>query len=61
MLLYYSFVTMTTLGYGDITPASGIARMLASLQAFAGQLYIAVLVARLVGLQIAAQSGDFGA
>jgi len=56
MSLYYSFVTMTTLGYGDITPAIGMARMLAALQAFVGQIYIAVLVARLVGLQIATAS-----
>ncbi len=56
MSLYYSFVTMTTLGYGDVTPAIGMARTLAALQAFTGQIYIAVLVARLVGLQIAMAS-----
>ncbi|GAG33134.1 unnamed protein product, partial [marine sediment metagenome] len=50
--IYYSFVTMSTLGYGDIVPASGSARMLAAVQAVMGQLYIAVLVARLVGLHI---------
>ena len=50
--LYYSFVTMTTLGYGDITPASPMARMLAAIEAVIGQVYLAVLVARLVGLQI---------
>ena len=50
--LYYSFVTMTTLGYGDIVPASPVARMCAVLQAVLGQLYLAVLVARLVGLHI---------
>ncbi len=49
---YYSFVTMTTLGYGDIVPASPVARMCAVLQAVLGQLYLAVLVARLVGLHI---------
>ena len=47
--LYYSFVTMTTLGYGDISPVSPIARLLAYLQAVVGQLYIAILVAGLVG------------
>jgi hypothetical protein len=51
--LYYSLVTMTTLGYGDIVPVSPPARALAGLQAVTGQLYIAVLVARLVGLHIA--------
>jgi hypothetical protein len=48
--IYYSFVTLTTLGYGDITPASPPARALSSLEAVTGQLYIAVLIARLVGL-----------
>jgi hypothetical protein len=51
--LYYSLVTMTTLGYGDIVPVSPPARTLAGIQAVTGQLYIAVLVARLVGLHVA--------
>jgi Ion channel len=50
--LYYSFVTMTTLGYGDISPLTPTARLLSSLQAVMGQLYLTVLVARLVGLHI---------
>ncbi len=50
--LYYSFVTLTTLGYGDVSPAAPLSRMLAALEALTGQLYIAVLVARLVALQI---------
>jgi hypothetical protein len=50
--LYYSFVTMTTLGYGDVIPKTVSARMLAAFQALLGQLYLAVLVARLVGLHI---------
>jgi len=41
------------LGYGDIIPANEVARMFASLQAVIGQLYIAVLIARLVGLHAA--------
>jgi hypothetical protein len=49
---YYSYVTLTTLGYGDITPISTPARSLALLEAMIGQLYLAVLVARLVGLHI---------
>ena len=48
--VYFSFVTLATLGYGDIVPVSGIARGLAILEAVAGQLYLAVLVARLVSL-----------
>ncbi len=50
--IYYSFVTLTTLGYGDISPASSFARVFAWIEAATGQLYIAVLVARLVALQI---------
>jgi voltage-gated potassium channel len=50
---YFSFVTMTTLGYGDITPASDSARAMVMTQTVSGQVYLAVLVARLVGLNIA--------
>jgi hypothetical protein len=48
--LYYSYVTMTTLGYGDITPQIHFAAMLAYVQALIGQLYVAILIARLVSL-----------
>lgn len=47
--LYYSFVTLTTLGYGDVTPVHPIVRTLSYLEAVIGQLYLAVLVASLVG------------
>lgn len=50
MFGYFSFVTMTTLGYGDIAPANDLTRTLAWLQAVLGQLYVAVLIARLVGM-----------
>ena len=50
--LYFSFVTMTTLGYGDITPISATARTFAYLQAVFGQFYIAILVAGLVSAYI---------
>lgn len=49
---YFSFVTQTTLGYGDIVPTSHVARMLSILQAITSQLYLTVLVARLVALHI---------
>ena len=49
-LLYFSFVTMTTLGYGDIVPVSPAARALAVGEAVFGQLFVAVFIARLVGL-----------
>lgn len=47
-LLYFSFVTMSTLGYGDITPQTDLARTLTWTQSVTGQFYLAVLVARLV-------------
>jgi voltage-gated potassium channel len=47
--IYYSMVTMSTLGYGDVTPTNSIARTLAWMQSMAGQFYVAVLVAWLVG------------
>ena len=49
-LLYFSFATLTTLGYGDITPITSVTRSLALLEAVFGVLYSAILVARLVGL-----------
>lgn len=55
--LYFSFATLTTLGYGDIVPTSPISRMLASIEAITGQLYLAVLVARLVGMHIVNSMG----
>ena len=51
-LSYFSFVTMTSTGYGDITPLHPYARSLATLEALAGGLFLTVLVARLVGLEI---------
>lgn len=48
--VYFSFVTLATLGYGDFVPLSPVARSLAVLEAVFGQLYLAVLVARLVSL-----------
>jgi len=49
-LLYYSFVTLASLGYGDITPVAPLARTLAYLEVVSGQLYIAIMLAGLVGL-----------
>jgi hypothetical protein len=51
-LVYYSFVTMTTLGYGDLTPVKPLARTVAYLEAVVGQFYVAVLVAWLVGMYL---------
>jgi len=51
-LIYYTYVTMTTLGYGDISPVGPLARALAYLAAIAGQFYIAILVGMMVGLYL---------
>ncbi len=58
--LYYSFVTLTTVGYGDITAELPIARMLSVGEALTGQLYLAVLIARLVAMEVVSwqESGD---
>ena len=54
-LVYFSYVTLTTVGYGDITPVHPIARALAAGEALVGQLYPAILIGRLVSLQIASR------
>ncbi|MEJ2334095.1 MAG: potassium channel family protein [Gemmatimonadales bacterium] len=51
--MYFSFVTLTTLGYGDIAPASDTTRMMAMLEATLGQLFLVIVVARLVGMHTA--------
>ena len=56
--LYFSFVTMTTLGYGDILPVSATARALAYMQAVFGQLYVAILVAGLVSALISSRQSN---
>jgi hypothetical protein len=55
-LIYFSFVTLTTIGYGDIVPVHPYARGLANLEAVIGQLYPATLLARLVSLEIVSQN-----
>ncbi len=52
-LLYFSLVAMTTIGFGDIVPLSPPARSLAALEGLLAQLYLAIVIARLVGLEIA--------
>jgi voltage-gated potassium channel len=51
-LSYYSFITLATVGYGDVTPTTPLARTLAWMEAVAGQFYLAVLVAGLVGFKV---------
>jgi len=56
--LYFSIITLTTLGYGDITPVAKVARMLAAMESMTGLLYVAILIARLVAIQAAPKSDD---
>ena len=56
LFLYFSLVTITTLGYGDMTPLTARAAGLASVEAFTGQIYLVVLVAWLVGMHVSKHS-----
>jgi hypothetical protein len=53
VLSYFSFVTLATVGYGDVTPTTPLARTLAWVEAITGQFYLAILVAGLVGFKVA--------
>ena len=55
-IVYYSFVTLTTLGYGEITPAVPLTQFFAYLEAVTGLFYIAIIVASLVGVNISSRS-----
>lgn len=57
-LLYFSLVTLTTVGYGDIEPVTGAARALATLEAVVGSVYLVIIVARLVSLYGAAEEAE---
>jgi hypothetical protein len=59
-LVYFSFVTLTTVGYGDITPVHPVARTLATAEGLIGQLYPAILIARLVSLELSQRQGAQG-
>lgn len=52
VLSYFSFITLATVGYGDVTPCTPLARTLAWIEAVAGQFYLAILVAGLVGIKV---------
>jgi hypothetical protein len=56
--LYFSYVTLTTLGYGDMTPLTAQAYSISILEAIIGQIYITVLIARLVGMHISDSGKD---
>ena len=55
---YYSFVTLTTLGYGDITPLTKVAKAFSVLEAVVGQLYLVVVVAWFVGMRVSRKSNE---
>ncbi len=55
---YYSFVTLTTLGYGDISPVTPVARFLVYMEAIVGVFYMAILVASLIGMRVSARHSD---
>ena len=57
-LIYYSFITLTTAGYGDVYPVHPAARSLAVTEALVGQLYIAIMIASLVGMALQTRSGE---
>jgi hypothetical protein len=57
LLNYFSFVTLTTVGYGDIVPVKAAARALAVVEAVTGQFYIAVVMAELIGLKVSRPGG----
>jgi voltage-gated potassium channel Kch len=56
--MYFSLTTLTTVGYGDITPVNQIARSLANLEALNGQLYPAILIARLVSMEFTTSKNE---
>jgi hypothetical protein len=58
LIQYFSFTTLSTLGYGDISPVSVFARTLACLEAMCGQFYLAVLVAGLVSVRASSFLND---
>lgn len=57
-LIYFSFTTLSTLGYGDITPKTPFTQTAAYLEAVMGQLFVAILIARMVGLNIVQTTRD---
>ena len=58
VFIYFSFSTLTTLGFGDIVPVAPFARTLTWMEAAAGQLYLAILIARMVGLHLVHRHED---
>ena len=55
-VLYYSFVTLGTVGYGDVTPSSPLARSVSLIEAVIGIMYVATMISRFVSIQISSES-----
>jgi hypothetical protein len=55
-LVYFSFITLTTVGYGDVHPVHPVVRSMAVAEALVGQLYVAILIASLVGMALQTRS-----
>ncbi len=53
---YFSVSTLTTLGFGDIVPTHAVSRLLTSVEAILGQLYVAIFIGRLVGIEVSSHS-----
>ena len=60
MLIYFSLITLTTIGYGDITPLTMKARYAAIAEGVTGQFYLAILIARLVAMQMSRSASQKG-
>jgi hypothetical protein len=58
--LYFSFITMTTVGFGDLSPATDVARVAVTFEALLGQVFLVTLVARLVSMYGVQNSGSIG-
>lgn len=54
--IYFSFITLLTVGYGDIVPATHVAKLTTIIEGFCGQIYLVVLIARLVGMHVSQRS-----
>lgn len=55
--IYFSFITLLTVGYGDIAPLSHAAKLFTIIEGFFGQVYLVVMIARLVGMHVSQRSG----
>jgi uncharacterized membrane protein len=58
--LYFSFITMTTVGFGDLTPATDVGRVAVTFEALLGQVFLVTLVARLVSMYGVQRTGSIG-